>query len=530
MCPAPQNVQTDHTDTSQLLKQLEQHYALILQAAGEGIFGLDLEGRHTFVNPAAAKMLGYEPEELIGQPSHSLWHHTKADGTPYPKEQCPNYRAYKDGKVHRGDDEVFWRKDGSSFPAEYTSTPIRDAEGALVGAVVVFQDITYRRQCEKAITQFRRHTDMILQAAGEGIFGLDLEGNHTFVNPAANRLLGYEPGELLGKPSHRTWHHTKADGSPYPAEECPIYKAYKDGLIHQGNEEVFWKKDGTSFPAQYTSTPIRDDRGNLAGAVVTFQDITEKKRLAAQLLEEAKLAEVTRVLGDIGHDIKNMLMPVLSGADLLKDELDEQFPQLIKEKAKGAEASYANSLDLVRMIVTNARRIQDRVREIADAVKGVTSPPHFIPCRIEDIVDGVLETLRTYAAEKDIRLLKNGLDALPVIDADERRLFNAFYNLINNAIPEVPPRGSITVSGSPGPHPDTVELVVADTGRGMPSDVRDRLFTPQAISTKKEGTGLGTKIVKDAVDLHHGQIRVESEPGKGTRFYILLPLLQKKNP
>ncbi len=516
-------------DIHDTLKQLERKDALILQAAGEGIFGLDLEGHHTFVNPAAAKMLGYQPEELIGKPSHSLWHHTKADGQPYPKEDCPIYGAYKDGQVHHGDSEVFWRKDGTSFPAEYTSTPIRDEKGSLVGAVVMFQDISYRRQCEKAIQQFRRHTDMILQAAGEGIFGLDLEGNHTFVNPTANRLLGYDPGELLGKPSHLTWHHTKIDGSPYPKEECPIYKAYKDGLVHQGDDEVFWRKDGSSFPAQYTSTPIRDDHGALTGAVVTFQDITEKKRLAAQLLEEAKLAEVTRVLGDIGHDIKNMLMPVLSGADLLKDELDEQFPQLIQSQAKGAKASYANSLDLVRMIITNARRIQDRVREIADAVKGVTSPPHFTPCRIRDIVDGVLETLRTFAAEKGITLLTHELDALPVIDADERRLFNALYNLINNAVPEVPTGGSITVSGSPGPRPDLIELAVVDTGRGMPPEVRDRLFTTQAISTKKEGTGLGTKIVKDAIDLHHGEIRVESEVGKGSAFYILLPLSQEKS-
>ena len=525
MSPAPENVQQENTDLSKMLKHLEQHHALILQAAGEGIFGLDLEGRHTFVNAAAAKMLGYEPQELIGQPSHSLWHHTKADGTPYPQEECPNYATYKDGQVHRGDNEVFWRKNGTSFPVEYSSTPIRH-EGVLVGAVVVFQDITYRRQCEKSLEQFRRHNDMILQAAGEGIFGLDLEGHHTFVNPAANKLLGYEAGELFGKPSHITWHHTKCDGSPYPAEECPIYRAYKDGLVHQGEDEVFWKKDGTSFPARYTSTPIWDDQGELAGAVVTFQDITEKKRMAAQLLEEAKLAEVTRVLGDIGHDIKNMLMPVLSGADLLKDELDEQFPRLIQEKAKGAETSYANSLDLIRMIVTNARRIQDRVREIADAVKGVTSPPHFTPCRTGDIVNGVLDTLRTYAAEKGITLLTDGLDALPVIDADERRLFNAFYNLINNAIPEVPRGGSVTVGGSSGPRPDTVELTVADTGRGMPPEVRDRLFTAQAISTKREGTGLGTKIVKDAIDLHHGHITVESEEGHGTIFRLVLPITQ----
>ena len=518
--PSPQEVQ-------ETLTQLEKHHALILQAAGEGIFGLDLEGRHTFVNPAAGKMLGYKPEELIGQPSHSLWHHTKGDGSPYPKEECPIYGAYKDGQVHRGESEIFWRKDGTSFPAEYTSTPIRDEGGNLVGAVVMFQDITYRRQCEKAIEQFRRHTDLILQAAGEGIFGLDLQGNHTFVNPTANRLLGYDPGELLGKASHVTWHHTKLDGSPYPKEECPIYKAYKDGLVHQGEDEIFWRKDGTSFPAQYTSTPIWDEQGTLAGAVVTFQDITEKKRLAAQLLEEAKLAEVTRVLGDIGHDIKNMLMPVLSGADLLKDELDEQFPQLIQAQAKGAETSYANSLDLLKMIEANARRIQDRVREIADAVKGVTSPPHFTSCQLEKIVEGVYETLRTYAMEKGVTLQTEGLTSLPLIQVDERRLFNALYNLVNNAIPEVPEGGSVTIRGQLGSRLGTITLSVSDTGRGMPAEVRDRLFTPGAISTKKSGTGLGTKIVKDAIDLHRGQINVESEEGKGTTFHIQLPLSQK---
>ena len=528
MLPVDQNLQQQgNASDSQTLKLLEQHHTLILQAAGEGIFGLDLEGRHTFVNPAAAKMLGYEPQELIGQPSHSLWHHTKSDGRAYPQEECPIYGAYKDGQVHQGNDEIFWRKDGTSFPAEYTSNPIREPDGTLVGAVVVFQDITYRQQCEKAIAEFRRQNDMILQAAGEGIFGLDLEGRHTFVNPAANKLLGYEPGELFGKPSHTTWHHTKSDGSPYPAEECPIYKAYKDGLVHHGDEEVFWRKDGTSFPAYYTSTPIWVDQGVLAGAVVTFQDITEKKRMAAQLLEEAKLAEVTRVLGDIGHDIKNMLMPVLSGADLLKDELDDQFPQFIKAQASGAERSYADCLDLLRMIVTNSKRIQDRVREIADAVKGVTSPPHFTPCPIHKIVESVYETLRICAAEKGIALNTSNLETLPLIEGDERRLFNAMYNLVNNAIPEIPKGGSVTIQGSTRENSDSIDLAVVDTGRGMPPEVRDRLFTPQAISTKKTGTGLGTKIVKDAIDLHHGQIRVESEEGKGTTFHIQLPISQK---
>ena len=530
MAASPQQPKQDGLDIQHTIKHLEQQNALILRAAGEGIFGLDLDGKHTFVNPSAGSMLGYEPDELVGQPSHSLWHHTKADGSVYPQEECPIYGAYKDGQVHLGDTEIFWRKDGSSFPVEYTSTPMTDEAGKLVGAVVTFLDISERQKAELAITELRRQNDRILNAAGEGIFGLDLDGRHTFVNPAAAKMLGYEPQELIGQPSHSLWHHTLIDGSPYPQEDCPIYGAYKDGQVHHGDTEIFWRKDGSSFPAEYTSTPIWGEQGTLVGAVVTFQDITEKKQMAAQLLEEAKLAEVTRVLGDIGHDIKNMLMPVLSGADLLKDELDEQFPQLIQAKAKGAEMSYADSLDLLRMIVTNAKRIQDRVREIADAVKGVTSPPHFTSCQINNIVEDVYETLRTYAAEKGIALHTSNLETLPLLEGDERRLFNALYNLVNNAIPEIPSGGSVTIHGGQGEHPDTIDLAVSDTGRGMPPEIRDRLFTTQTISTKKTGTGLGTKIVKDSIDLHHGQIRVESEEGKGTTFHIRLPISQKTEP
>ena len=500
---------------------------LIINAAGEGILGLDLEGRHTFVNPAATKMLGFTVDELLGQPSHALWHHTHADGSAYPATDCPIYRAYKDGQVYHGDTEVFWRKDGTAFPVEYTSTPINDEFGKLAGAVVTFRDISERRESEQIITELRRQNEFILNSAGEGIFGLDLEGRHTFVNPAAATMLGYEVVELLGKPSHALWHHTKEDGSQYPQEQCPIYGAYKDGLVHMGADEIFWRKDGSHFSAQYCSTPLRDEQGRLIGAVVTFQDITEQKRMAAQLLEAAKLAEVTRVLGNVGHDIKNMLMPVLTGTSLLEDELKEIFANVVHADAKALRNSEATCIELTEMITNNARRIQDRVREIADAVKGVTSEANFAPCKLNDVVKGVFKSLQISAKEKGVALHAKGLDKLPVIQADERRLFAALYNLTGNAIPEVPHGGSVTISGHANVKAGLLELVVADTGKGIPPDVRERLFTENAISTKIGGTGLGTKIVKDAIDAHQGQIKVESEEGKGTTFHITLPLTQQ---
>jgi len=137
---------------------------------------------------------------------------------------------------------------------------------------------------------------------------------------------------------------------------------------------------------------------------------------------------------------------------------------------------------------------------------------------------------RLVAEEKGLTLRTEGLDDLPMLMADERRLYNLFYNLINNAIPEVPNGGSITVRGQRAPEGDAVLLSVADTGRGMPPEVRDSLFTARAISSKKGGTGLGTKIVKDVVDAHSGRITVESTVGVGTTFLIRLPLRPPGSP
>jgi len=129
------------------LLRVQRQNELILAAAGEGIYGLCADGLATFVNPASVRMTGWTSEDIIGKPIHDLHHHTKPDGTPYPREECPIYAAFRDGMVHQCDDEIFWRKDGSSFSVEYTSTPIYENQ-VLVGAVVVFRDISQRIQNE----------------------------------------------------------------------------------------------------------------------------------------------------------------------------------------------------------------------------------------------------------------------------------------------------------------------------------------------------------------------------------------------
>lgn len=264
---------------------------LLLKAAGEGIFGIDKRGITQFANPAAAKMTGWTIDELLGQPSHQLLHHTKIDGSSYHSNECPVYAAYRDGEIHHVDDEVFWRKDGSSFCVEYTSTPLFD-NGEVAGAVVVFSDVTKRRKAEQALKQAHADNQMILQAAGEGIYGLDCEGNTTFVNPSAANLLGYSAEELIGQPMHQLLHHTKPDGSPYDKLDCPIYAAFNDGAVHHIEDDIFWRKDGKSFPVSFTSTPIYKNE-KIAGAVVVFKDITERKQ-AEEKIQKA-YAEIERM-------------------------------------------------------------------------------------------------------------------------------------------------------------------------------------------------------------------------------------------
>jgi PAS domain S-box-containing protein len=131
-------------------RDIERENQLILSAAGEGIYGVNAEGRTTFVNPAAERMLGYTADELVGQDIHSMVHHSHADGSHYPGHDCPIYGAFRDGHIHTVGDEVFWRKDGTPFWVDYTSTPIRD-RGAVVGAVVVFRDVSLKREADEKL-------------------------------------------------------------------------------------------------------------------------------------------------------------------------------------------------------------------------------------------------------------------------------------------------------------------------------------------------------------------------------------------
>jgi PAS domain S-box-containing protein len=186
--------------------QLGRRNALILESAGEGIFGLDTEGRTTFVNPAGARALGYKPEELKGKKHHDLVHHSRPDGKLYPHEQCPIYAAFKDGTIHYNiDNEVFWRKDGTSFQVEYASTPIVE-DGRILGAVVTFKDISDRKRVEKTLRESEEKYRSIIESAASLILWLDRDGTVTDSDARLEQFLGYTTSEIVGRPFSQLFH------------------------------------------------------------------------------------------------------------------------------------------------------------------------------------------------------------------------------------------------------------------------------------------------------------------------------------
>lgn len=169
------------------LSQLQTQHQLILDSAGEGIYGLDCDGKITFSNAAATKILGWRHEDVVGQTAHDVHHHSHADGSRYPREKCPIYAALHDGEIHRVDNEVFWHVDGTCVPVEYISTPIIQ-DGNLNGAVVIFRDISKQKEVE----QQREEAYAEVKALTE-----QLEQERDYLRDEINITVNF--GEIIGE-------------------------------------------------------------------------------------------------------------------------------------------------------------------------------------------------------------------------------------------------------------------------------------------------------------------------------------------
>jgi PAS domain S-box-containing protein len=268
---------TERKRSEDALRQL----SLAVEQSPVSVVITDPQGNISYVNRKFTECTGYSDQEVIGQNPRIL-----KSGSTTPDDYKNLWETITRGGEWRGEFHNK-KKNGELYRESATITPIKDAQGSIMHFLAVKEDITERKQAEEALRDRETRVNLLLASTAEAIFGLDLEGNCTFANRACLRMLGYyDERELLGKNTHQVMHHTRKDGSPFPAQECSIYRAFHQGRGTHVNDEVLWRADGSSFPAEYWSHPIHRD-GKIIGAVVTFLDITERKH-AEQLLRASE--------------------------------------------------------------------------------------------------------------------------------------------------------------------------------------------------------------------------------------------------
>ena len=254
------------------LRKSEEQVRLLLDSTAEAIYGIDVKGRCTFCNPASVRVLGYDsPADLLGKQMHSLMHHTRADGTPYPVEQCQIYMGFRQGKGSHADDEVLWRKDGSSFPVEYWSYPVF-REGKPIGSVVTFLDITERKRADATIRNERDRAQQYLDIADVILLALDREGRITLINRKGSSTLGWKEQDLIG----RDWIETCVPARTR-AELRTAFRGLIDGTA-QPLENPVLTKSGEERMIAWRNTVLRDGDGHIIGTLSSGEDITERKR------------------------------------------------------------------------------------------------------------------------------------------------------------------------------------------------------------------------------------------------------------
>jgi PAS domain S-box-containing protein len=270
---ARDNLEKKVADRTAALADAEERSRLLLESAGEGIFGVGEDGLVNFINPIGLKMLGYRSEEVIDHEIHPLIHHTHADGSPYQVEDCPMHHSLVQGKLSNVDNEVLWRKDGTSFPVEYTSVPIRK-DGSVIGSVVLFRDITERKEAEEELKKL----SSVVEQSQVSVVITDPEGTIEYVNPKFTEVSGYsfDSGYSFEEAIGQNPRVLNA-GIQAPEFYKDMWDTIKSGRDWQG-EFANKKKNGDIYWENATISPIRNNEGRITHFVAVKEDITDRKK------------------------------------------------------------------------------------------------------------------------------------------------------------------------------------------------------------------------------------------------------------
>jgi diguanylate cyclase (GGDEF)-like protein/PAS domain S-box-containing protein len=272
-------------DRTQALKLSNEFNSTVMDSIADPIAIIDVKTYKIIdVNQAFLRETNLPKEQVLGKTCFEVTHHRTDPCTP-PHDACPLKETLSRGD-HAVYDHVHRTLAGEKRFVEVLTSPIWNERGKISRVVHIQRDITERKRAEEALRESEESNRLLLQAAGDGIFGVNTKGQVTFVNSAAMRMLGFAEEEMLGKMAHTLIHHSHKDGSNYPLEDCPMYATYTTAAASNVMDEFLWRKDGRNFPVEYSSTPVTKD-GKVSGAVVIFQDVTARKQAEEKIWQLA---------------------------------------------------------------------------------------------------------------------------------------------------------------------------------------------------------------------------------------------------
>lgn len=367
-------------------------------------------------------------------------------------------------------------------------------------------------------------------------------------------IIGGQAGSLLlATPESKNLEFFVSKGSkPVPRQTTvPWNLGIAGHVFHSGKSEFV--SDAPNDPRHlpeidrltgYTTqnliaAPIKHPDGNSMGIVeilnISTGSPSEEETLFLQILssflsmalqkdwdaKEWHTETMGNFVKDCAHDMKNLLMPILSGKEFLREELVEIFQRLPYQEAIHRQTALATCQESLDMIDRNAKRLQMKAKDLVDCLMGRCSAKEYKPCSLKHITQETLDTLSFPVKKKNVAIELKGLEELPLIQADERKLFSVIYNLLNNAVGAIQNGGNISVHGYPEEHNVCVNII--DNGPGIPQQEIDLLFSGKKINKKSLGNGFGMKSVRNAVEEHGGFMKIESTVGTGTSVHISLP-------
>lgn len=483
---------TDRKRAEGAVRESERRFRAMIDALPAAIYTTDAEGRLTHFNPAAVAFSGRIPE--LGTDQWCVtWKLYHPDGTPMPHGECPMAIALKEGRVIEGAEAIAERPDGTRVWFTPYPTPLRDAEGRIVGGINMLLDITERKRAEET----RARLAAIVESSDDAIISKDLNGVIASWNAGAERLFGYRAEEAIGKSITMLIPPDRHD------EEPAILARIRRGERVDHYETVRRRKDGTLLDISLTISPVVDGRGTIVGASKIARDIT-----AQRSLERQKDA----FIGVASHELKTPVTSIKGYAQLL----GRRFRSAGDERASEMLGKLARQVDKLTGLIED---LLDVTR-----IESGELPLRLSPFDLNELIDEIVEEgQRTTDGHVIVREL-----AAPVtLVADRDRIGQVLTNLLANAIKYSPQADRIQVRSMR--EGDDVVVAVQDFGIGIPATEQTHIFE-RFFRVEGEnragypGLGLGLYIAAEFVKRHGGAIRVESEEGVGTTMAFSLPL------